>query len=59
MSPARISVTIPLSGLAEGIHHLPGQLEYPEWLTYIAVEPKQFTIIIGDSQTLSQEQRQP
>ncbi len=28
--PARISVTIPLSGLAEGIHHMPRQLESPE-----------------------------
>jgi len=54
--PGRISATVPVSGFAEGIYNLPSQLEYPDWLTYIAIKPEQFTIVIGDSLTVNQEQ---
>ncbi len=57
--PARINITIPLSGLADGVHHLAGQVTGPEWLTHVAVEPEEFMVIIGEAQSADPKRQQP
>jgi len=46
--PSRLAVTLSLSGLPEGIHHLRGQVDKPSCLTFISMEPETFMAIIGD-----------
>ncbi len=45
--PARIAVTLPLSGLGEGTHRLAGQVVLPEGYRLVGVEPEVFTVVIG------------
>ncbi len=57
--PARLAVTIPLSGLAENIYRLSGQVDHPDWLQVVALEPEQFMVIIGDTPPDSVRRQQP
>jgi YbbR domain-containing protein len=44
---ARVSVTVPVGDLGEGIHSLRAEVAVPDWLTVLAVEPETFTVIVG------------
>jgi YbbR domain-containing protein len=45
---SRILVTVPVGSLAEGVHVLSGQVEYPPWLTLIGLKPSEFQVIVGN-----------
>jgi hypothetical protein len=57
--PSRVSVTIPLSGLPEGMHHLRGQVLLPEGFTLVSMEPEEFMAIIGEAGPTGQEDERP
>jgi YbbR domain-containing protein len=57
--PARISVTVAVGGLEEGIHHLRGQVTHPDWLELVAVEPEVFMVVVGDLPQASSESERP
>lgn len=46
LDPARLRVSVAAAGLGPGVHLVPGQVEGPEWLTVIGVEPAQFQVIV-------------
>lgn len=48
LDPARLRVSVAASGLGPGVHLVPGQVEGPEWLTVIGVEPPQFQVIVDE-----------
>ncbi len=45
--PSRVAVTVPLSGLGNGVHHVRGQVILPEGFTLLSMEPEEFMVIIG------------
>jgi YbbR domain-containing protein len=47
MDRSRIAVILSLSGLPNGIHHLKGQVDKPSCLSFVAMEPDSFEVIIG------------
>ena len=57
--PARIAVTLSLSGLSEGIHHLRGQVDLPTCLSFVSIEPETFMAIIGEVNQAVEESDQP
>jgi len=48
-----------LSGLAEDIYRLSGQVDHPDWLQVVALEPEQFMVIIGDAPPDSVRRQRP
>jgi len=48
--PADVAVTVPLTGLEAGEHHLRGQVILPDGITLISLEPEEFMAIIGSAQ---------
>jgi hypothetical protein len=57
--PSRIVVTLSLTGLPEGTHHLPGQAVLPPAYALVSLEPQEFMAIIGDATQGNPEQRGP
>jgi len=51
LTAADLTVTIPLSGLGEGMHEVRGEVSHPAWVTQVAVEPEVFLVIIGGEAT--------
>ena len=47
LTEARFSVTVPVGNLAEGLYVLPGQVDYPSWLTVMGLDPPEFQVIVG------------
>jgi YbbR domain-containing protein len=43
----RLKITVQASGLAPGVHVLPVQVEAPDWVTVIGLDPAQFQVIVG------------
>ncbi len=44
----RLLVTIPVGDRGVGVYSLPGQVDYPSWLTLIGIEPPRFQVIVGN-----------
>jgi len=57
--PARIALTLSATGLPEGTHHLGVQVDKPECLSFLSIEPEQFMVIIGDVSRDDRETDQP
>jgi YbbR domain-containing protein len=57
--PSRVAVTVSLSGLPEGIHHLRGQVILPEGFTLLSLEPEEFMAIIGEADDVGAGERGP
>lgn len=49
LDPARLRVSVAAAGLTPGVHLVPGQVEGPEWLTVLGVEPAQFQVIVDQA----------
>lgn len=47
LSSARLTVTVPATGLAPGVHFLPGDVTAPAWVTVIGLDPAQFQVVVG------------
>lgn len=47
LSPARLRVTVAAKGLASGMHMLPGDVQAPDWVTVIGLDPAQFQVVVG------------
>lgn len=45
--PARIAVTLPLSGLEPGSHRVPGQVVLPDAFRLVELQPEAFTVLVG------------
>lgn len=45
---SRFLVTLSVGSLPEGIYTLPGEVEYPSWLTLIGLDPPEFQVIVGN-----------
>ncbi len=43
----RFLVTVPVGNLAEGVYYLEGQVEKPNWLEVIGLDPPGFQVIVG------------
>jgi YbbR domain-containing protein len=57
--PSRVAVTVPLSGLAEGVHHIRGQVILPDGFTLLSMEPEEFMVIIGKNSGAEGEPGKP
>lgn len=44
----RLLVTVPVGSLEEGVYRLPGQVQYPPWLTLIGMTPSEFQVVVGN-----------
>lgn len=44
----RLLVTIPVGDRPVGVYRLPGQVDFPPWLTLIGVNPPEFMVIVGN-----------
>ncbi len=40
---------VTLAGLGPGVHQVQGQVQYPDWVTSVKLEPETFMVIIGES----------
>jgi len=49
LSPVRLTVTVTLAGLGPGVHQVLGQVQYPDWVTSVNLEPESFMVIIGET----------
>lgn len=47
LTPARLTVTVPVSGLANGVHQVPGRVQHPDWVVSIELDPATFMVLIG------------
>ncbi len=43
----RFLVTVTVNNLEEGIYQLPGQVDKPDWLEVIGLDPPEFQVIVG------------
>ena len=43
----------PVGDLPEGIYSMPGQVDYPAWMTLIGITPNSFQVIVGNPPLLS------
>lgn len=48
ITAADISLTLPLTGLDPGVHHLGAQVLLPEHFSLVSLEPEDFMIVIGN-----------
>jgi hypothetical protein len=46
LSPARLTVTVPVSGLEPGVHQVRGQVQHPAWVIAARLEPAVFTVLV-------------
>ncbi len=44
----RLLVTIPVGDRPVGVYSLPGQVDYPPWLTLLGLVPPRFQVIVGN-----------
>jgi len=44
----RLLVTVPVGDLPEGVYSMPGQVDYPSWMTLIGIAPREFQVIVGN-----------
>jgi YbbR domain-containing protein len=59
MDRSRIAVILSLSGLPHGIHHMKGQVDKPSCLSFVAMEPDSFEVIIGAGEQGEESPDQP
>ncbi len=52
MTRDRLLVTIPVGNRPVGNYSLPGQVDYPPWLTLMGIVPPKFQVIVGDPPVL-------
>ncbi len=48
LTAARLAVTVPLTGLSEGTHHLRGQVVLPDGFTFVSLQPREFVVRLGE-----------
>lgn len=48
LTEARFSVTVPVGSLTEGVYWLTGQVEHPEWVELLGMDPVEFQVIVGN-----------
>jgi hypothetical protein len=48
LSESRLAVTVPVGDRPEGVYLLPGQVDYPSWLTLVGLVPAEFRVIVGN-----------
>ncbi len=51
LSPARLTVTVAVSGLRPGVHQLRGQVQHPPWVSAARLDPPVFTVLVGEAPT--------
>lgn len=49
----RLLVTVPVGDLPEGVYSMPGQVDYPAWMTLIGIAPREFQVIVGNPPLLT------
>lgn len=49
---ARLAITVSLTGLGAGTHHLPGQVILPDGYRLVSLQPEQFVVRIGQSDAM-------
>ncbi|HOX26632.1 MAG TPA: CdaR family protein [Candidatus Krumholzibacteria bacterium] len=47
--PARLTVTVPVSGLGPGVHQIRGQVQRPAWVVTVELEPPVFMVLVGEA----------
>jgi len=48
LSPARLSVTVPVSDLAPGVYEIAGQVQHPDWVLSVQLTPEVFMVLVGE-----------
>lgn len=43
----RFMVTVSVGDLPEGIYQMPGQIDHPDWLEIVGLDPSDFQVIVG------------
>ena len=59
VTAADISVTVPLTGLEPGVHHLAAQVLLPEHFSLVSLEPEEFMVVIGNGAGEAGPRRRP
>jgi hypothetical protein len=49
LRPSRLTVTVPVSGLEPGVHQVRGQVQHPDWVVAVRLEPAVFTVLVGEA----------
>jgi hypothetical protein len=49
LSPARLTVTVPVANRRPGVHQLRGQVQHPAWVVSAQIEPASFTVLVGET----------
>ena len=55
LSPVRLTVTVPVSDLAPGVYEIPGQVQHPDWVLGVQLEPEVFMVLVGEVGALEGE----
>jgi hypothetical protein len=48
LTPARLSVTVPVADLEPGVHEIAGQVQRPDWVLDVRLEPPVFMVLVGE-----------
>lgn len=56
LQPGRLAVSVALGGLASGVHRVTGEVEHPDWVIAVRLEPETFMVILGEDEA-SEERR--
>jgi len=59
MDRSRLAVLLSLSGLADGVHRLKGQVDMPACLSYVSMEPDSFEVVLGNIEPVEGNPDQP
>lgn len=56
LSPARLAVTVLVSDLEPGIHELGGEVQCPDWVVSVEIEPEVFRVLVGEPEAAGGDQ---
>jgi hypothetical protein len=49
LSPARLTVIVPVTDLGPGVHQVAGEVRHPAWVVSIQLEPPTFMVLVGQA----------
>jgi YbbR domain-containing protein len=49
LSPARLSVTVLVSDLEPGTHQIAGEVQCPDWVLDVRIQPEVFMVLVGET----------
>ncbi len=59
LTPAQLRVTVPVAGLAAGMHQVIGRVQYPDWVIAVRLEPEAFMVILEGAEPVEPAEEGP